>query len=116
MTNRVPDYTEMLIDLEVWDLKHLNDILAGLRAKDVVSSAARAKRLRAAGKRNSNRNMLEPFAQRDGVWLRSGRASQEAVCCFGVAKRRVSERMRVHLWPRRAGAARAAMSFIACGA
>jgi guanosine-3',5'-bis(diphosphate) 3'-pyrophosphohydrolase len=42
MTNRVPDYTEMLIDLEVWDLKHLNDILAGLRAKDVVSSAARA--------------------------------------------------------------------------
>jgi guanosine-3',5'-bis(diphosphate) 3'-pyrophosphohydrolase len=42
MTNRVPDYTEMLIDLEVWDLKHLNDIVAGLRAKDVVSSAARA--------------------------------------------------------------------------
>jgi RelA/SpoT family (p)ppGpp synthetase len=42
MTNRVADYTEMLIDLEVWDLKHLNDIIAGLRAKDVVSSAARA--------------------------------------------------------------------------
>jgi guanosine-3',5'-bis(diphosphate) 3'-pyrophosphohydrolase len=42
MTNRVPDYTEMLIDLEVWDLQHLNEILAGLRAKDVVSSAARA--------------------------------------------------------------------------
>ena len=42
MTNRVPDYTEMLIDLEVWDLKHLNEILAGLRAKDVVSTAARA--------------------------------------------------------------------------
>jgi RelA/SpoT family (p)ppGpp synthetase len=42
MTNRVPDYTEMLIDLEVWDLKHLNDIIVGLRAKDVVSSAARA--------------------------------------------------------------------------
>jgi RelA/SpoT family (p)ppGpp synthetase len=42
MTNRVPDYTEMLIDLEVWDLKHLNDIIAGLRAKDMVSSAARA--------------------------------------------------------------------------
>src|SRR6185312_367508 len=38
MTNRVPDYTEMLIDLEVWDLKHLNEIIAGLRAKDVVSS------------------------------------------------------------------------------
>ena len=42
MTNRVPDYTEMMIDLEVWDLKHLNEIIAGLRAKDVVSSAARA--------------------------------------------------------------------------
>ncbi|HUW74128.1 MAG TPA: bifunctional (p)ppGpp synthetase/guanosine-3',5'-bis(diphosphate) 3'-pyrophosphohydrolase [Methyloceanibacter sp.] len=42
LTNRVPDYTEMLIDLEVWDLQHLNEILAGLRAKDVVSSAARA--------------------------------------------------------------------------
>jgi (p)ppGpp synthase/HD superfamily hydrolase len=41
MTNRVPDYTEMVIDLEVWDLKHLNDILTGLRARDVVSSAAR---------------------------------------------------------------------------
>ena len=38
MTNSVPDYTEMLIDLEVWDLKHLNDIIAGLRAKDVVSA------------------------------------------------------------------------------
>ena len=42
MTNRVHDYTEILIDLEVWDLKHLNDIIAGLRAKDMVSSAARA--------------------------------------------------------------------------
>jgi GTP diphosphokinase / guanosine-3',5'-bis(diphosphate) 3'-diphosphatase len=42
MTNRVADYTEMLIDLEVWDLQHLNEILAGLRAKGVVSSAARA--------------------------------------------------------------------------
>jgi guanosine-3',5'-bis(diphosphate) 3'-pyrophosphohydrolase len=41
MTNRVADYTEMLIDLEVWDLKHLNDILGGLKAKDAVSSAAR---------------------------------------------------------------------------
>jgi len=42
MTNQVADYTEMLIDLDVWDLQHLNEILAGLRAKDVVSSAARA--------------------------------------------------------------------------
>jgi len=42
MTNQVPDYTEMLIDLDVWDLQHLNEILVGLRDKDVVSSAARA--------------------------------------------------------------------------
>jgi GTP diphosphokinase / guanosine-3',5'-bis(diphosphate) 3'-diphosphatase len=41
MANSIPDYTEMLIDLEVWDLKHLNDIIAGLKAKDVVSSAVR---------------------------------------------------------------------------
>ena len=41
MTNRGPDFSEMMIDLEVWDLKHLNDILAGLRAKDVVSAAER---------------------------------------------------------------------------
>ena len=41
LTNKVPDYTEMLIDLEVWDLKHLNEIIAGLRAKDVVSDASR---------------------------------------------------------------------------
>jgi (p)ppGpp synthase/HD superfamily hydrolase len=41
MMKRVADYTEMVIDLEVWDLKHLNEIIAGLRAKDVVSSAAR---------------------------------------------------------------------------
>ena len=36
------DFTDILIDLEVWDLKHLNEIIAGLRAKDMVSSAARA--------------------------------------------------------------------------
>ena len=42
LTRRVADYTEMLIGLEVWDLKHLNDIIAGLRARGVVSSAARA--------------------------------------------------------------------------
>jgi len=38
---QVPDYEEMVIDLEVWDLTHLNEILAVLRAKDVVSSAVR---------------------------------------------------------------------------
>jgi GTP diphosphokinase / guanosine-3',5'-bis(diphosphate) 3'-diphosphatase len=41
MTNRVPDYSEMSIDLEVWDLKHLNEIISGLKSKDVVSSVSR---------------------------------------------------------------------------
>jgi guanosine-3',5'-bis(diphosphate) 3'-pyrophosphohydrolase len=41
---QVPDYAEMVIDLEVWDLTHLNEILVGLRAKDVVSSATRVSR------------------------------------------------------------------------
>jgi guanosine-3',5'-bis(diphosphate) 3'-pyrophosphohydrolase len=42
LTNRGADFTELLIDLEVWDLQHLNEILSGLTAKDVVSSAVRA--------------------------------------------------------------------------
>ena len=41
MTRRSPDFTEMLIDLEVYDLKHLNGIIAQLRAKPVVAAAAR---------------------------------------------------------------------------
>lgn len=41
MTRRSPDFTEMQIDLEVYDLKHLTSILAQLRAKPVVASAER---------------------------------------------------------------------------
>jgi (p)ppGpp synthase/HD superfamily hydrolase len=41
MTRRSPDFTEMQIDLEVYDLKHLNSILAQLRAKPAVASAER---------------------------------------------------------------------------
>jgi guanosine-3',5'-bis(diphosphate) 3'-pyrophosphohydrolase len=41
MTHSSDDYTEMLIDLEVWDLTHLNEIIAGLRAKSVVSAVSR---------------------------------------------------------------------------
>ena len=41
LTNRVADYTKMLIDLEVWDLQHLNEIVAGLQAKELVKDAAR---------------------------------------------------------------------------
>jgi guanosine-3',5'-bis(diphosphate) 3'-pyrophosphohydrolase len=41
MTRTSPDFTEMLIDLEVYDLKHLNAIIAQLRAKPVVANAER---------------------------------------------------------------------------
>jgi (p)ppGpp synthase/HD superfamily hydrolase len=41
MTRRAPDFTDLLIDLEVYDLKHLTSIIAQLRAKDVVSNAER---------------------------------------------------------------------------
>ena len=41
MTRRAPDFTDVLIDLEVYDLKHLNAILAQLRAKSVVAKAER---------------------------------------------------------------------------
>jgi GTP diphosphokinase / guanosine-3',5'-bis(diphosphate) 3'-diphosphatase len=41
MARRSPDFTEMVIDLEVYDLKHLTAIIAQLRAKDVVANAER---------------------------------------------------------------------------
>jgi len=41
MDRRSPDFTEMVIDLEVYDLKHLTAIIAQLRAKDVVAKAER---------------------------------------------------------------------------
>jgi GTP diphosphokinase / guanosine-3',5'-bis(diphosphate) 3'-diphosphatase len=41
MARRAPDFTELLIDLEVYDLKHLNAIIAQLKAKSVVASAER---------------------------------------------------------------------------
>ena len=41
MARRSPDFTEMVIDLEVYDLKHLTAIIAQLRAKHVVASAER---------------------------------------------------------------------------
>ena len=42
MVNRGVDFTEMRLDIEVWDLSHLNHILKGLRSKNIVSSAERA--------------------------------------------------------------------------
>jgi guanosine-3',5'-bis(diphosphate) 3'-pyrophosphohydrolase len=41
MARRAPDFTELLIDLEVYDLKHLNAIIAQLKAKDVVARVER---------------------------------------------------------------------------
>src|SRR5215212_2973798 len=41
MTRRAPDFTELQIDLEVYDLKHLNAIIAQLKAKDVVAKVER---------------------------------------------------------------------------
>jgi GTP diphosphokinase / guanosine-3',5'-bis(diphosphate) 3'-diphosphatase len=41
MTRRTDDFTEMTIDISVWDLKHLNAILAQLRGRPVVNSAER---------------------------------------------------------------------------
>ena len=41
MTRQSPDFTELTIDLEVYDLKHLTSIIAQLRAKKVVAEAER---------------------------------------------------------------------------
>ncbi|MFD1694661.1 RelA/SpoT family protein [Roseibium aestuarii] len=41
MVRKAPDFHEMLIDLEVWDLKHLNRIINQLRSKQNVSSVTR---------------------------------------------------------------------------
>jgi GTP pyrophosphokinase len=41
MVRRATDFTEMAIDIEVWDLEHLTRIIGGLRAKSVVSKVER---------------------------------------------------------------------------
>ena len=41
MIRTAPDFTEMLIDLEVWDLKHLNRLLAQLKDNTSVSNVRR---------------------------------------------------------------------------
>src|SRR6516225_4759316 len=41
MERSSPDFTSVTIDLEVFDIKHLNSIIAQLRAKDVVADAER---------------------------------------------------------------------------
>lgn len=42
ITNRTLSYFELMIDIEVRDLKHLNDIIAAVKASKMVSYAARA--------------------------------------------------------------------------
>jgi guanosine-3',5'-bis(diphosphate) 3'-pyrophosphohydrolase len=41
MVRTAPDFTEMLIDIEVWDLKHLNRLLSQLKINSAVSDAKR---------------------------------------------------------------------------
>ena len=41
MKRRTQDFTDVTIDLGVWDLKHLNAIIAELRAKRTVSRVDR---------------------------------------------------------------------------
>ncbi len=41
ITTAAPDFSVMVIDVEVFDVKHLTRLVAQLRAKPVVSSAAR---------------------------------------------------------------------------
>jgi len=41
MNRRAPDFTDVIIDLEVYDLKHLTAIIAQLRAKPVVAKVER---------------------------------------------------------------------------
>jgi GTP diphosphokinase / guanosine-3',5'-bis(diphosphate) 3'-diphosphatase len=41
MTSKSPDFREVLIDLEVWDLKHLSAVIGELKAKSIVSSVTR---------------------------------------------------------------------------
>jgi guanosine-3',5'-bis(diphosphate) 3'-pyrophosphohydrolase len=41
MVRRAPDFTEMAIEVEVWDLDHLTQIISGLKGKSVVSKVER---------------------------------------------------------------------------
>ncbi len=41
MVRTAPDFTEMLIDLEVWDLKHLNRLISQMKASTAVGDVRR---------------------------------------------------------------------------
>ena len=42
MVRRASDFTDMMLEVEVWDLEHLNRIIGGLRSKAVVSNVERS--------------------------------------------------------------------------
>ena len=41
MANTAPDFTEMMFDLEVWDVKHLNRLISQIKEKSCVSAVRR---------------------------------------------------------------------------
>ena len=41
MVRVAADFTEMLVDLQVWDLKHLNQLITQLKALESVSTVER---------------------------------------------------------------------------
>ena len=43
ITNRSADFFEILVDIEVKDVKHLTNIIAALRATPVINSVERAR-------------------------------------------------------------------------
>jgi GTP pyrophosphokinase len=43
ITNRTSEFWEMIIDVEVRDVKHLTNVVAALRATPVINSAERAR-------------------------------------------------------------------------
>jgi len=43
ITNRQPDFFEVLLDVEVRDLRHLGTVIAGLRAASGVTQVERAR-------------------------------------------------------------------------
>jgi len=43
IVTRAPDFYDMLVDVEVHDVKHLNEIIAALRANPVINSITRAR-------------------------------------------------------------------------
>ena len=41
LAGKTADYRDMVINLEVWDLKHLNSIISQLKTKSVISAVER---------------------------------------------------------------------------